>query len=47
MRLPRTPDYRGCASWVQLPVPEFTYGAPIHSLDTLSAVADRVRDSVG
>ena len=47
VRLPRTPEYRGCASWVQLPVPECAYGAPIHSLDTLSAVVDRVHDSVG
>lgn len=47
VRLPRTPEYRGCASWVQLPVPEFTYAAPVHSLDTVLAVADRVRDSVG
>lgn len=45
--LPRIPDYGGCSSWVQLPVPETCYAAPVHDIDTLSAVAQRVRDSVG
>jgi hypothetical protein len=47
VRLPRTPDFAGCSSWVQLPAPETSYAAPVHALDTLSAVAQRVRDSVG
>jgi hypothetical protein len=47
VRLPRSPDYAGCSSWVQLPVPETTYAAPVHDIDTLNAVAQRVRDSVG
>lgn len=45
--LPRIPDYGGCSSWVQLPVPETCCAAPVHDIDTLSAVAQRVRDSVG
>lgn len=45
--LPRSPDYAGCSSWVQLPVPETSYAAPVHDIDTLTAVAQRVRASVG
>lgn len=46
VRLPRTPDYRGCASWVQLPVqPRWSH--PVHSDDTLTEIAARVRASVG
>jgi hypothetical protein len=47
VRLPRNPDYAGCSSWVQLPVPEFSYAAPVHDIDTLTALAQRVRESVG
>lgn len=47
VRLPRSPDYAGCSSWVQLPIPETFYAAPVHDIDTLTAVAQRVRDSVG
>ncbi|HEY9266530.1 MAG TPA: DUF1802 family protein [Mycobacterium sp.] len=46
MRLTRTPDYRGCSSWVQLPVhPE--WGAPVRDDADLLEVAERVRRSVG
>jgi hypothetical protein len=42
----RTPDYRGCTSWVQLPVrPE--WAAPVHDDATLLEIAARVRRSVG
>lgn len=47
VRLPRSPDYGGCSSWVQLPIPEISYAAPVHDIGTLDAVAQRVRDSVG
>lgn len=47
VRLTRSPDYAGCSSWVQLPVAEISYAAPVHDIDTLTAVAQRVRDSVG
>ncbi len=46
-RLARLPEYAGCTSWVQLPDPESRYGAPVYDVDQLSAVARRVRDSVG
>jgi hypothetical protein len=45
-RLVRTPDYAGCTSWVDLPM-EPDWGDPVHDDDTLRAIADRVRDSVG
>ena len=46
VRLVRTPDYRGCSSWVQLPVrPESA--APVHDDATLLEIATRVRRSVG
>lgn len=47
LRLPRRPDYAGCSSWVQLPVAETCYATPVHDIETLAAVAQRVRDSVG
>lgn len=47
VELPRRPDYAGCSSWVQLPVSETCYAAPVHDISTLAAVAQRVRDSVG
>ncbi len=37
-----SPDYGGCSSWVQLPVPEISYAAPVHDIGTLDAVAQRV-----
>ncbi|OBF93310.1 hypothetical protein A5791_12645 [Mycobacterium sp. 852002-51163_SCH5372311] len=46
VRIIRTPEYAGCASWVQLPV-EPTLGAPVHSDAALAQVAARVRDAVG
>jgi len=46
VRLPRTPDYAGCRSWVDLPVtPE--WGPPVYDYAALAAIAERVRDSVG
>lgn len=46
VRLPRTPAYAGCTSWVQLPLTP-TWGAPVHDDDALLAIADDVRRSVG
>jgi hypothetical protein len=46
LRLARTPGYAGCTSWVDLPV-EADWGDAVHDDDTLRALADRVRDSVG
>ena len=46
IRLPRTPDYRGCASWVQLPVSPH-WADPVHDDAALQQIAARVRDSVG
>lgn len=46
VRLQRTPDYRGCASWVQLPVhPQWS--DPVHNDATLHDIAMRVSASVG
>ncbi|MBB2990116.1 hypothetical protein FHR72_001584 [Mycolicibacterium iranicum] len=45
VRLDRSPEYRGCSSWVQLPVAP-AWGAPVHDEATLDAVARQVRDSV-
>lgn len=44
--LPRTPDYRGCTSWVSLPVTP-QWGAPVHDDAALREIAARVRGSVG
>jgi hypothetical protein len=46
VRLARTPDYRGCASWVQLPVRP-RWSDPVHDDTTLEEIAARVRASVG
>jgi hypothetical protein len=49
VRLARTPEYGGCASWVQLPVrpalPAPVHG-PVHKTATLDEIAARVRDAV-
>jgi hypothetical protein len=46
LQLVRTLDYRGCSSWVQLPVhPE--WAEPVHDDATLQDIAARVRRSVG
>jgi hypothetical protein len=46
LRLPRTPDYAGCTSWVQLPAnPE--WAEPVRDDAVLQEVAERVRSSVG
>jgi hypothetical protein len=44
--LPRTPEYAGCTSWVQLPVTP-SLGAPVHDDTSLRRVAARVRDAIG
>ncbi|MGP4053770.1 DUF1802 family protein [Mycobacterium sp. 4D054] len=46
VRLVRTPDYRGCSSWVQLPVNP-VWGPPVHTDSELDRVAGLVRSSVG
>jgi hypothetical protein len=46
LRIDRTPQYKGCTSWVDLPVdPE--WAQPVHDGAALAAVADAVRRSVG
>ncbi len=45
-RLPRTPEYAGCKSWVPLPVDPM-WATPVHDDATLQEIAERVRDSVG
>ncbi|MEZ0364694.1 DUF1802 family protein [Mycobacterium sp. pUA109] len=44
--LTRTPDYAGCASWVQLPITA-ALGTPVCDEAALAHVAARVRDAVG
>ncbi|KRE31910.1 hypothetical protein ASG82_02835 [Mycobacterium sp. Soil538] len=44
--LTRTPEYRGCTSWVTLPVAP-QWGAPVHDDSVLSEIAAQVRRSVG
>lgn len=46
VRLVRTPDYRGCSSWVQLPV-DPVWGRPVHTDSDLDRVVELVRSSVG
>jgi hypothetical protein len=46
VELPRTPDYAGCTSWVQVPVTP-SLGSPVRDEASLRQVADRVRDAVG
>jgi hypothetical protein len=46
LRLPRTTDYAGCTSWVQLPAnPE--WAEPVRDESALQRIAERVRISVG
>lgn len=45
VRLQRVPAYRGCTSWVSLPVKPI-WGAPVHDETALEAIAQRVRNSV-
>lgn len=47
VRLPRSPDYAGCASWVRLPIADPELGSPVYTAEQLEAVATRVRDTVG
>lgn len=46
VRLERTPDYRGCSSWVQLPI-DAQWSAPVHDDAFLQAIVTQVRASVG
>ncbi|CAN3128410.1 DUF1802 family protein [Mycobacterium sp. smrl_JER01] len=46
LTVPRTPAYRGCSSWVALPVSP-VWGEPVHTNADLADVAARVRASVG
>jgi hypothetical protein len=46
VELPRTPDYVGCTSWVQLALTP-KLGTPVHDEAALWRVAARVRDAVG
>jgi hypothetical protein len=46
VKLPRTPDYAGCKSWVPLPLSQPLLGPPVHDQTTLSEVAARVRETV-
>ena len=45
VQLPRTLDFAGCKSWVELPVTS-ALGTPVHSAATLAEVAERVRHAV-
>jgi hypothetical protein len=49
VQLPRTADYAGCTSWVQLPLtaPSPALAAPVHDDVSLSRIAAYVRDAVG
>ncbi|KMO78414.1 hypothetical protein MCHLDSM_02331 [Mycolicibacterium chlorophenolicum] len=46
VRLTRTPEYRGCTSWVDLPVSP-AWGTPVHDDAALADLAAQVRGSVG
>ncbi|WP_234880173.1 DUF1802 family protein [Mycolicibacterium litorale] len=46
VRIERTPQYRGCTSWVDLPV-DPVWAPPVHDDAALAAVAESVRRSVG
>jgi hypothetical protein len=46
LTLPRSADYAGCTSWVQLPITP-RLGTPVHDEASLGRVADWVRDAVG
>jgi hypothetical protein len=45
VRLPRTPDYAGCTSWVQLPTTP-RIAEPVHDDEQLAAIVTRVRAAV-
>jgi len=45
VRLPRTPAYAGCKSWVELPV-SVQWADPVHDDATLATIAERVRSTV-
>jgi hypothetical protein len=46
VRLVRTPEYRGCTSWVTLPVAP-QWGTPVRDATVLADIAAEVRRSVG
>jgi hypothetical protein len=50
VELPRTADYAGCTSWVQVPgnaLNHFQLGTPVHDEASLRRVVARVHDAVG
>ena len=47
VELPRTPDYAGCTSWVQLPITPLGWVLRCTTRRHCGRVADRVRDAVG
>ncbi|ORW34149.1 hypothetical protein AWB91_00880 [Mycobacterium paraense] len=49
VRIPRSPEYAGCTSWVQLPLApaDARPAAPVCDEAALDRVARRVRDAVG
>lgn len=47
VRLDRSPDYAGCASWVQLPIVDPELGPAVFTAQELQAVTARVRDTLG
>ncbi|MCV7338254.1 MULTISPECIES: DUF1802 family protein [Mycolicibacterium] len=46
IRLARAPEFAGCKSWVDLPVPA-DWDLPVHDDAVLRDIAERVRTSVG
>ena len=46
IRLARTPEHAGCASWVQVPITPML-AAPVYNDEALRCVAARVRDVAG
>ena len=47
LRLPRSPDYAGCSSWVALPVTDPDLQTPVVTEDQLESVTARVRAVLG
>jgi hypothetical protein len=46
IRLPRTPDFAGCTSWVPLPLDPH-WAPPVHDDAALREIAETIRRSVG
>jgi hypothetical protein len=47
VRLTRTAEHAGCASWVSLSVGGVDVGEPAHDVAALHVIAERVRSLVG